>query len=118
MSKYYKDMQPVVWIAAVAIIAVSGVGIAKMTGLIGEKPADEQIASATDTDAAKNAVPVPATRVAPRNLGNTQGEPSPSPNTYPARHRYCNDCGVVEAVRKVEVPVKPSGVGAVAGGVL
>lgn len=112
-----KNLHPIVWIAAVAIIAVSGVGIAKMSGFIGDKSI-EPIAGSADKTTVKDAVRTPVKRTTPRDDTSPRNGRDPSVNSYPAKHRACSDCGVIEAVRKVEVPIKPSGLGAVAGGVV
>lgn len=44
--------------------------------------------------------------------------PAPTPVASPQRQAICVDCGVVEAVREVQVEAKGSGGGAVAGGLV
>ncbi|MDB5801514.1 MAG: hypothetical protein JWL63_2453 [Rhodocyclales bacterium] len=123
MSNNYKGLHPILWIAAIAITLASAVGVAKMAGWL-DRPVDPALVSAAEqdsTDKAKTAAP--AKRASGQESGqnmarNDSGERYPSVNSYPASRQYCNDCGVVESVRTVQVPAKASGVGAVAGGVV
>ena len=116
-------LHPLVATAAVAVIVLAGVGVAAFTGVLpGSKGASQPTAA-----------PAPDGGACSRRQG-AQGEaraqdpcatpPRPSAPSLPAKPAQvaaakpaCADCGVIEAVREVEVKGKGTGLGAVAGGV-
>ena len=119
-----KKLHPLVATAAVAVIVLSAAGVAAITGVLpGSKGATEPTATPAQapaaTPTAKAATPKPAHEpvrhhVAARKPVTPAAKPAPVALAKPP----CADCGVVEAVREVEVKGKSTGVGAVAGGVI
>lgn len=107
-------LYPLLLIAGISVIIVSLLGIAAMTGFLPQvhsQPAVTAAASGRAVAAPQSADQPPrqsaaAKPAAQRNAAN---------KTAAAR---CEDCGVVESVRAIEVRVQGSGVGAVAGGVV
>lgn len=136
---------PIIWAAAVAVIAASAVGIAAMTGLISRQDkaaepatavqvippvaavAPQPIAPLAPTPAvpAQHAEPKPAKHtthkthqiVAAPPLDNRSAYVSPPPQYAPPAP-ICRECGVIESVRAVTQEGQGSGVGVVTGGVL
>lgn len=86
-------LYPTLLIAGIAVIILSMLGIAAMTGLLPQAQSQSQ-ASADERGAGSKTAP---------------------PAVAAAR---CSECGVVERVRAVEVRGEGSGLGAVAGGVV
>ncbi|MBY0269274.1 MAG: glycine zipper 2TM domain-containing protein [Burkholderiales bacterium] len=96
-------LYPTLLIAGIAVIIVSVLGIAAMTGVLPQaqsQSVDERAGGGKEGKAAANA-----------------SAKSPGSKTAPTAAR-CADCGVVESVRAVEVKGEASGLGVVAGGVL
>ncbi len=95
-------LYPTLLIAGIAVIILSMLGIAAMTGLLPQAQSQsqslEERAAASKTALAKNA-----------------GSKTAPPAVVAAR---CTDCGVVDSVRAVEAKGEGSGLGVVAGGVL
>jgi len=127
----YKRTHPMVPIAAASVIVMSLVGIGVFTGLIPTHMSSRAevapvVASASstgpapmDTPAPVNApVPAPAPAYAPPP-SPTQAYVPPAANPAPAPVAAveCYSCGRAEYVQTVESLGKPTGVGAVAGGV-
>ena len=94
-------LYPTLLIAGISVIIASLLGIAAMTGLLPQA----QSQPAVTTAATGKAVAEPE---APR---------AAAVKTATATVR-CEDCGVVESVRAIELKGEGSGVGAVAGGVV
>ena len=137
-------LHPIIWVAAVAVIAASAVGIAAMTGLIpGQGKAADSAASvqfvppppAVTPQPIATPLPPPAVSVQPVEpkpikhvVRKAQHIPAPSadnqsaymppPPQYVPPPPICRECGVVESVHTVTQEGQGSGVGAVAGGVL
>ncbi len=134
---------PIIWAAAVAVIAASAVGIAAMTGLISRQDKAAEPATAVQVIPPVAAVaPQPIAPLAPTPAVPAQhAEPKPAKHTTHKTHKIvaapppdnrsayappqyappppiCRDCGVVESVRAVTQEGQGSGVGVVAGGVL
>lgn len=107
-------LYPTLLIAGIAVIIVSMLGIAAMTGLL--PPAQSQV---VDERAAggNNGKTVAQAKAAGSKTASakTAGSKTAPPAVAAAR---CADCGVVDSVRAVEVKGEGSGLGAVAGGVL
>lgn len=129
------SLHPVMWIAAIAVTALSMVGIAKMMGWVGtpsgaadealvvaEAPASKEATADKPSASKEEQTKAPAKKRA----GNTpsggsdyaQGSGTNTQRVIEAPRVVCADCGVIGNIRTVEVPVEGSGVGAVAGGVL
>lgn len=92
-------LYPVMLIAAIALIVFSVVGIATMMGWMP--------AALSGGDPAEKAAAVPAAKPG-------TSRPRASANAGAA----CNDCGVIESIRAVEVKGEGSGIGAVGGAVV
>ena len=129
-------LHPIIWIAAVAVIAVSAVGIAAMTGLIPGRDkaaepatavlfvppppavASQPIAPPAPAAPARQAETKPAKHTAHKER-QTIAPPAPDDRAaYAPPPPACRECGVVESVRTVTQEGQGSGVGAIAGGVL
>lgn len=121
-------IHPLVATAAVAVIVLSAAGVAAITGVLpGSKGATEPTATPAQASAqapapaptAKAATPKPAHKPARHHVAARKPvAPAPKPARVAVVKPPCADCGVVKAVREVEVKGKGTGVGAVAGGVI
>jgi outer membrane lipoprotein SlyB len=140
-------IHPLVAGAAVAVILVSLVGVAAITGVLPGAHGQAQTGLIDSTGHVQSAdtpvgVALPANGAAPQgngaapqgngiappaNAANTANTAPPPPNTPaplenqappPARVAQCHTCGVVESVQTIEHQAKPSGVGAVAGAII
>jgi len=107
--------------AAVAVIIVSLVGVAAMTGHLpgsnAEKATDIQSSVTPPPVApmpAEKAVQKSAAQETPHKQHVAAATPSPLAQ---AKHPACADCGVVLEVKEVTVKGEGTGLGAVAGGV-
>ncbi len=107
-------LYPTLLIAGIAVIIVSMLGIAAMTGLL---PQAQSQAIAERATAASDAKPAATAKTAAAKTAShkTAGSKTAPPAVAAAR---CTDCGVVDSVRAVEVKGEGSGLGAVAGGVV
>lgn len=105
-------IHPLVAGASVAVIVVSLVGVAAITGHLPGSKAD----SASDTQA-----PVPPAAVAAKpaaKAGAHKQQIAAAPSSPVAQAKpACADCGVVLEVKEVTVKGEGTGLGAVAGGV-
>ena len=109
-------LYPTLLIAGISVIIASLLGIAAMTGLLPQA----QSQPAVTTAATGKAVAEPgAARVAPKTAASSKpaAPRAAAAKTVTATVR-CEDCGVVESVRAIELKGEGSGVGAVAGGVV
>lgn len=117
-------LHPLVATAAVAVIVLSAAGVAAITGVLpGSKGATEPTATPAQapatTPSAKAAAPKPAHKTVRHHVAARKPvAPAAKPAKVAAAKPPCPDCGVVEAVREVDVKGKGTGVGAVAGGVI
>jgi len=130
-------IHPLVAGAAVAVILVSLVGVAAITGVLPGAHGQAQTGLIDSTGHVQNAdtpvgVALPANGAAPQGNGiappaNAANTAPPPPNTpaplqnqapQPAQVAQCHTCGVVESVQTIEQQAKPSGVGAVAGAII
>jgi outer membrane lipoprotein SlyB len=123
-------IHPLVAGAAVAVILVSLVGVAAITGVLPGAHGQAQTGLIDSTGHIQNAdtpvgVALPANGAAPQaNAANTAPPPPNTPAPLenqappPARVAQCHTCGVVESVQTIEHQAKPSGVGAVAGAII
>ena len=109
-----KSPHLLMWIAGIAVILFSGMGIAAIMGWIPTsmvRSVDGTAVTATDGRSTNSAAPLaranPATRIAPSQVAERA----------PARAQ-CADCGVVESTREVSAKGTGSGVGAVGGAVV
>ena len=130
MSEAQNRTNPVVVIAAIAVIIFSAVGVGVMTGVIpssfsksSELP-DLSKADAPKVEAAAPAAPAkkttssaPATHKKAQTADSTRHAAN-EPVRVASAPRICNNCGRIEAVNAIEQKGEGSGLGAVAGGVL
>lgn len=127
MSETTSRMNPLVAVAAVALIIFSAVGVGVMTGLIPSsmsKSADVQapVNAKTEPAPAQKQASTPAPKRsapadAPRRAAEEPARVASAPAARPAPPRICANCGSVEAVNVIEQKGEGSGLGAVAGGV-
>lgn len=124
MSVLQGKTNPIVAIAAVAVIIFSAVGVGVMTGVIPSSfsksaqpdgtavPAQTNPAGATAGQKADSRPSAPHTkeRVA-------QNEVTGKTGTHVAAAAVCSNCGVVQAINAVQQKGEGSGIGLVAGGV-
>lgn len=131
----YKRSHPMVPIAAASVIVMSLVGVGVFTGVIpSDMGSQAESSSSTAQSAYYNSAPPPASyeQPAPAPAGAYVPPPSsqpyyPPPSAAPVAAQPlppapvaavdCVACGRVESVQAIEVHQKPTGVGAVAGGV-
>lgn len=115
-------LYPTLLIAGIAVIILSMLGIAAMTGLLPQAQSqsqspDERAAGGNERNTAANASAknTGSKTVSANSSVKISGNKTAPPATVAAR---CADCGVVDSVRAVEVKGEASGLGVVAGGVL
>ena len=139
-------LHPVIWIAAIAVILFSVVGIASMTGLLSGKSAEPQTPPAETVASAEAPLPPPAPEVAPvqapapveqpvakpvekkapkpavKQTSSTSSKPKEdSSATYsskPAPPPPCPDCATITSITPIKQEGEGTGLGAIAGGVL
>jgi len=122
-------IHPLVAGAAIAVIVLSAVGVAAITGVLptshGTTATPESTMSATGSNTPPSvagvAPPPPNTPPPPPQNYPDGTPPAPIPATPAVMNGpvvACHLCGTVEAVRVVQVQAKPTGVGAVAGALL
>jgi outer membrane lipoprotein SlyB len=123
-----KKLHPLVATAAGAVIVLSAVGVAAFTGVLpGSKGATEPAAVPAAAPAPAPAPTVaaaephkakPSHKVVRHVAARKRAEPAPRHVQLASVKPPCPDCGVIEAVRAVEIKGKGSGVGAAAGGLI
>ena len=118
-------IHPLVATAAVAVIVLSAAGVAAITGVLpGSKGATEPTAMPASAPAPAPTAKVESHKVKPKHkvvrhaAVPKRAEAAAKPAQVAAAKPPCPDCGVIEAVREVDVRGKNTGVGAVAGGVI
>ena len=116
-------IHPLIASAAVAVILVSLVGVAAITGLIpGSKSANSPPYTADSSQTAYNgpvnsADKAAADRDADRYPNNSAPAYAPPPPSPPVAE-ICESCGRVENIREIKHAAKTSGVGIAAGAVI
>lgn len=105
-------LYPTLLIAGIAVIILSMLGIAAMTGLLPQAQSQSQ---SLEGRAAGGKEGKSAANSSANALAKSAGSKTAPPAAVAAR---CADCGVVDSVRAVEVKGEGSGLGVVAGGVL
>ena len=111
MTTDSKPINPVLIVAAIALIVFCAAGVAAIMGWIpssvGGGAAPQQLQA-----------PEPMSSNAPPPVAYAAAPPAPAEASYaaPVRAR-CGDCGVVESVREVQRPGHATGIGAVGGAV-
>lgn len=126
-------IHPLVAGAAVAVILVSLVGVAAITGVLPGARGQAQPGLIDSTGHIQDAntpvgVALPAgaqgntagTAAVPQNAQDTAPQNTQAPVNEPAPPRVaaCQSCGTVESVQTIEHQARPSGVGAVAGALI
>jgi outer membrane lipoprotein SlyB len=124
-------IHPLVAGAAIAVIVLSAVGVAAITGVLPTSHGTTATPESAMSVPGGNVPTAPVAGVAPP----PPNTPPPPPQNYPdgtppapltptpyaapnGSVVACHLCGTVEAVRVVQVQAKPTGVGAVAGALL
>jgi outer membrane lipoprotein SlyB len=103
MEQARRPLHPLTWIAGIAMIVFSAVGIGAFMGWIPTSMGGSDDKAALATQAANPPEPARAkARAAPARVASSK----------------CADCGVVESVREVDVKGQGSGLGAVGGAVV
>jgi len=114
-------IHPLAWVAGIAVIVFSAIGIGALMGWIPnsiggagarpsiEAPAPTHVAPVLPAAPVKHAAPVArVTPVAP---------PAPLPAAPVMASARCAECGVIESVREVETKGQGTGLGAIGGAV-
>lgn len=104
-----KSPHPLIWVAAIALIVLSGVVVAALMGWIPtsmSKPGDEAALSKLST-----AKPGPAKVVVAK-------VEAPKTAPVPLAAAKCTECGVIQSVREIETKGEGSGLGAAGGAVV
>ena len=111
MEQTTKSLHPLVWIAGIALIVFSAVGVGAFMGWIPTSMGGADDNAVLATQAANTAVPAPAQA--------RERERTAIRDRAPARAAArCSDCGVVLSVREVDVKGQGSGLGAAGGAVV
>jgi outer membrane lipoprotein SlyB len=108
-------LYPTLLIAGIAVIIVSMLGIAAMTGVLPQAQSQSVEERAAGGSESKAAAKTAGSKAASANPSVKTAGNKTAPAVAAAR---CMDCGVVDSVRAVEVKGEGSGLGVVAGGVL
>ncbi len=113
----HKPLHPLVWVAAVAMILFSAVGIGAFMGWIPSPMAETTDAAAVAAEPVAPPTPVaPPVAAAP---AKTHSAPKQTVRKAPAATvSKCNSCGVIESVREVQTKGAGTGLGAVGGGLV
>ena len=111
-----KSLHPLAWVAGIALILFSAVGVGAFMGWLPSASGDASEKAALEQHSTNTVAPAPVTKHAPpvRHTSPVQAA-SPAPSQY-ARH--CNECGIIESVREIQTKGQGSGLGAVGGGVV
>jgi len=106
-----KPLHPIAWVAGVAVILFSAIGIGAFMGWIPDSmsvPSDKvAVVPQASTPAKPRAAAAPAPRAAPAQIANN------TPTVF-----KCAECGVVESVREIVTQGQGTGLGAVGGAVV
>lgn len=111
-----KFPQALIWIAGIALILFSAVGIAALMGWIPSSMGGPGDKAVLDQHSANTAPPA-----APKARTATASQPAPVARPAPvqiAAVAKCAECGVIESVREIDEKGKGSGLGAVGGAVV
>ncbi|MFY9327668.1 MAG: glycine zipper 2TM domain-containing protein [Georgfuchsia sp.] len=106
-----KPLHPLIWVAGVALILFSAVGIGAFMGWIPASMAGSDDKTLLEPQAANT------DSAAPTKAHATSRHTAPVQKVSPASVK-CNECGVIESVQAVETKGEGSGLGAVGGGVV
>jgi outer membrane lipoprotein SlyB len=120
-------IHPLAWVAGIAVIVFSAVGIGALMGWIpnsiggsGSRPLAEAqppaiVAPAAPAASVKRAAP--AAQPAPVAQSAPIVRPAPVPAAPVMASARCAECGVIESVREIETKGEGTGLGAVGGAV-
>lgn len=125
-------IHPLIAAAAAAVILVSLVGVAAITGVLpashssnapaaslsAPANADPAAASVAAADGAKTAANRTPQANPPAVPSSQYRAPKIAQHATPAVAGYCDNCGRVESVQAIQQAAKPTGLGVVAGAVL
>lgn len=121
-----KSPHPLIWVAGIALILFSAVGIGAFMGWIPTSMGDPGDKVVLETPAANIDAPAPA-------KAKARAHTAPVQHTAPVRHKapvqvanstptrastWCAECGVIESVREIATKGEGSGLGAVGGAVV
>ncbi len=104
---------PILIAAGIAVLVFCAVGAAALTGILPISRSGEGAAPQAQAQSQAQA-PQPQAQASQPAPAKPAAKPAAQPGVAAAP---CANCGVIEAIRAVEVKGKTSGVGAVAGGV-
>lgn len=114
-------IHPLAWVAGIAVIVFSAVGIGALMGWIpnsiggaGSRPAIEAQAP---TPAAPPLPAAPVKHAAPAAHASPVARPTPLPAAPVMAGARCAECGVIESVREIDTKGEGTGLGAVGGAV-
>lgn len=118
-----RGLHPLVGTAAVSVIVLCAVAVAALLGWLPAPWADPaRSESASANPPAQTAQPQSAPVAPPAKVAAASQASAPKPAAAPvAKPAACANCGVVETIRPIQVPVQNTGhnvVGTVAGGVV
>lgn len=124
-----KSPHPLIWVASIALILFSAVGVGAFMGWIPTSMGEPGNKVVLETPAANIDAPAPAPAPAPakakaRARAHTAPVQHKAPvqvaeNSAPTRaSTRCADCGVIESVREIATKGEGSGIGAVGGAVV
>ena len=118
MSESQAKMNPIIVIAAIAVIVFSAVGVGVMTGVI-PSSMSKYSDNATTTSATNAQPDKPA--AAPKATEKKHASaphPAVAANEVKPAVATCRDCGVIDAINVVEQKGQGTGLGAVGGAVV
>ena len=127
------SIHPLAWVAGIAVIVFSGLGIGALMGWIpnsignaaGRPPLEAQAQAPVNARQASPVSPAatasqaaPVKRVAPVPRAGAATLPAPAPIVAAAvANARCAECGVIESVREVDTKGTGTGLGAIGGAV-
>ncbi|HJW02786.1 MAG TPA: glycine zipper 2TM domain-containing protein [Azospira sp.] len=116
-----RRLHPLAAAAAVSVTVFSLLGVGAITGIIPTAHSEKNEVAAADASQTSRTASAKAPVEAPLASAGTSGSAAAPASGHTAssgkRAAICANCGVVEAVRSVQVEGNASGLGAVAGGV-
>ncbi len=104
-------LHPIQWLAALAVVGFSAVGIAAVTGLIPTAGGHQELSAESRMTAAEASTKPGGAKAAKPARQTSAAKPAPTAVA-------CGHCGVIESVTPVQVDGQGSGAGVVAGGVV
>ena len=132
-----KAIHPLAWVAGIAVIVFSAVGVGAMMGWIPSSIGGANDAAVLESKAAADSAPKAAARSAPATpsapsapaakAARPMQQAAPAPqqvanqetrSVAPQAGITCAECGVIESVREIEAKGSGSGLGVVGGAVV